>query len=242
MDDFSVLKGPEFDPAAVDPLIREFYEHTTRFTLDVVPRWRPAYKPAFWLFRKLFAEEIGQFNLPFDVREARQGVESHIDTIDFDNDKIIDLRGWVRVYRQSRIPIYVGIYTARRLDDRGYVSVGFPFPLANLTATLRPTNVGSRLVLRTDFEAGTVAGDYISLLDPVTARLTVFRIRHFHEEIEVFVDNGQLLTHHRFYFIGGRFLTLVYTIHRKPAGKPADKVALAEALPRAPTLIKRVAS
>src|SRR5262249_39820710 len=121
MDDFSVLRGPEFDPDRVDPLIREFYEHTTRFTLDVEPRWRAIYKPAFWLFRRLFAEEVGQFNLPFDVREARQGVESHIDTIDFDHDKTIDLRGWVRVYRQSRIPIYVGIYTTRRLDGRGYV-------------------------------------------------------------------------------------------------------------------------
>ena len=26
------LAGPDFDPAAVDPLVREFYEHTTRFT------------------------------------------------------------------------------------------------------------------------------------------------------------------------------------------------------------------
>ena len=34
------LAGPEFDPAAVDPRVREFYEHTTRFSLDIVPRWR----------------------------------------------------------------------------------------------------------------------------------------------------------------------------------------------------------
>ena len=32
------LAGPDFDPAAVDPLVREFYEHTTRFRLDIVPR------------------------------------------------------------------------------------------------------------------------------------------------------------------------------------------------------------
>ena len=31
------LAGPEFDPAGIDPLVREFYEHTTRFTLDIVP-------------------------------------------------------------------------------------------------------------------------------------------------------------------------------------------------------------
>ena len=34
------LAGPDFDPAEVDPLVREFYEHTTRFRLDIVPQWR----------------------------------------------------------------------------------------------------------------------------------------------------------------------------------------------------------
>jgi hypothetical protein len=217
-DDFSTLRGPDFDPAQVDPLIRELYEHTTRFTLDVVPHWSPIYKPAFWLFRKLFAERVGQLNLPFDAREAAQGIESHIDTIDFNDGKTIDLRCWVRVYRRSRLSLYIGFYTTLRHNDRGYVSVGFPLPFASLTSTLRPTNRGARLLLRTRREDGTVAGDYISLLNPVTDRLTVFRIPQFHEEIEVFVEDGQLVAHHRFYFVGRRFLTLVFTIHRKPNG------------------------
>ena len=221
MDDFSMLQGPDFDPAQVDPLIRELYEHTTRFTLDVVPHWSLIYKPAFWLFRKLFAEATGQFNLPFDAREAAQGLESHIDTIGFNDGKTLDLRCWVRVYRQSRLSLYVGFYTTLRHNDRGYVSVGFPLPFASLTSTLRPTNRGARLLLRTRREDGTVAGDYISLLNPLTDRLTVFRIPRFHEEIEVFVENGELVAHHRFYFIGRRFLTLVFTIHRKPNGARA---------------------
>ena len=32
------LAGPGLDPEQVDPLVREFYEHTTRFALDIVPR------------------------------------------------------------------------------------------------------------------------------------------------------------------------------------------------------------
>jgi len=27
--------GPSFDPGGTDPLVREFYEHTTRFALDI---------------------------------------------------------------------------------------------------------------------------------------------------------------------------------------------------------------
>ena len=35
------LAGPEFDPGAVDRRVREFYEHTTRFSIDIVPPVRP---------------------------------------------------------------------------------------------------------------------------------------------------------------------------------------------------------
>src|SRR5438045_879086 len=67
MEDMGVLRGPLLDPKRLHPLIREFYEHTTRFELTVEPKWNRLFLPAFWLFRVLFAEEVGQFNLPFDV-------------------------------------------------------------------------------------------------------------------------------------------------------------------------------
>jgi hypothetical protein len=39
------LAGPDFDPAGLDPRVREFYEHTTRFSLDIVPEWRLWVRP-----------------------------------------------------------------------------------------------------------------------------------------------------------------------------------------------------
>ncbi len=39
------LDGPDFDAAVVHPLIREFYEHTSRFKLSIVPEWRTWMKP-----------------------------------------------------------------------------------------------------------------------------------------------------------------------------------------------------
>ena len=41
------LAGPELDPGQVDPLVREFYEHTTRFALDIVPQWRLWVRPGY---------------------------------------------------------------------------------------------------------------------------------------------------------------------------------------------------
>src|SRR5262249_575609 len=140
MPDFNVLAGKWLEPARVHPLIHEFYEHTTRFTVVVHPQWFWFAKPFFWLFRKVFAELVGQFNLPIDDAEAGKGLDSHIDWIELNHDKVVDIRGWVRTYKGTDLAVYVGIYTTKSLADGAYVSVGFPLPEANLTATLVPMN------------------------------------------------------------------------------------------------------
>ena len=117
------LRGPTFDPAAVDPLIREFYEHTSSFLLHIRPEWKRRAQPFFLAFKRGIASRIGQANLPFDTEETQAGVVSYIDTIDFTADGIVDLRGWVRAYEASGEAIYVGVYTTfpprrRRLRER----------------------------------------------------------------------------------------------------------------------------
>jgi hypothetical protein len=67
------LAGPSFDPAGVDPLVREFYEHTTRFRLDIVPQWRPWVLPGYLLYRTLLARPLGQASVPMSQREAQHG-------------------------------------------------------------------------------------------------------------------------------------------------------------------------
>ena len=137
MDD---LRGPTFDPRQVNPLIREFYEHTSRFKLAIVPEWQPLMKPFFLLYKQFVARRIGQANLPFNQEEAQRGVVSYIDTIDFPGEEPVVLRGWVRAFAETDEAIYVGIYTTFRYENRGYVSVGFPLPESNFTATLLPYN------------------------------------------------------------------------------------------------------
>ena len=136
------LDGPTFDASLVHPLIREFYEHTSRFKLSIVPEWRRWMKPAYEIFKRVVAEPLGQAAIPSNIEEAQRGMVSTIDTIDLDDDEVIDIRGWIRTFADSGKPIYVGIYTSFRHDGRGYVSVGFPIPSANFTATLLPRNVG----------------------------------------------------------------------------------------------------
>jgi hypothetical protein len=216
------FQGPEFDPAQVHPLIREFYEHTSRFLLDITPIWNPWYQPLFYLFKRFIAQPIGQANLPFNQQEAQRGVVSYIDTIDFDRADVGTIRGWVRAFEETGEAIYVGVYTTFRHAGVGYVSVGFPLPESNFTATLVPAQFkGDGLLLRTRQAGLPYPGHYLSAREEGN-QLTVLKLPTLDEAIEVFVEAGQLRTEHRFYLAGLNFLTLSYQIHRKPETTTAD--------------------
>jgi hypothetical protein len=211
------LSGPTFDAQRVHPLIREFYEHTSRFKLSILPEWRRWMKPGYEVFKRVVAQPLGQAAIPSNIEEAQRGMVSTIDTIDLDDDEVIDVRGWIRTFADSGKPIYVGIYTSFRHEDRGYVSVGFPLPSANFTATLLPRNAGEHdfeLTSRTDLG---LPGHYLSTVDSDRDALTVLKLLSFHEQIHVYVAGGELKTDHSFSLAGQRFLTLRYAIERLAA-------------------------
>jgi hypothetical protein len=160
--------------------VREFYEQTTRFTLDIVPEWRAWVRPGYLLYRTLVARPLGQANVPMNQREALRGVRSRIDTIDTRPDEAahetVTVRGWIRSFADTDEPIYVGIYTTYRHDGRGYVSVGFPVPYGSFTATLVPRRRdGDGLTLSSDDDDK--AGHFSTYIDPDSGELTARRPR-----------------------------------------------------------------
>jgi hypothetical protein len=205
------LAGPTFDPSRVHPLIREFYEHTSRFSLSIVPEWRPWMKPAYELFKRVVAEPLGQAAIPSNIEDAQRGMVS---TIDLDGDEEIDIRGWIRTFADTGRPIYVGIYTSFRHDGRGYVSVGFPIPSSNFTATLLPHDAGQHDLLLSSRSELPFPGHYLSSVDSERDALTVLKLLAFEERIFVYVAGGELRTEHSFSLAGQRFLTLHYEIAR----------------------------
>src|SRR3954452_1990965 len=209
-----LLDGPTFHAQRVHPLIREFYEHTSRFRLSIVPEWRRWMKPGYEISKRLVAQPLGQAAIPSNIEEAQRGMVSTIDTIDLDGNDEIDIRGWIRTFADSGKPIYVGIYTSFRHEDRGYVSVGFPIPSANFTATLEPCNAGDHDFLLTSQSELAFPGHYLSSVDSERDALTVLKLLYFQEQIFVYVADGELRTEHSFALAGQRFLTLHYEIER----------------------------
>jgi adenylate kinase family enzyme len=215
------LAGADFDPSTVDPRVREFYEHTTRFTLDIVPEWRTWVRPGYLLYRTAVARPLGQANVPMNQREARRGVHSRIDTIATGGDGVPDVRGWIRTYAATDDPIYVGIYTTYRHEGRGYVSVGFPLPQGSFTATLAPRRRPGGGLTLTSRSPLPHPGHYLSFVDPDSGALSTLAVPGFAEELDVRVEEvaddgpGGLRAEHRFWIFGLPFLVLHYRITRK---------------------------
>ena len=210
-----LLSGPGFDPGGVHPLVREFYEHTTRFKLDIVPEWRLWVRPGYLLYRNLVARPLGQANVPMNQRETQRGIRSRIDTITLPGEQQIAVRGWIRSFVDTDEPIYVGIYTTYRHEGRGYVSVGFPVPHGSFTATLLPRpRDGGGLILTSSSELEH-PGHYLAYIDPDSRSLTAVAVPGFSEQLEVHLDDGELRAEHAFSVFGLPFLVLHYRMFRK---------------------------
>ena len=209
------LAGPQFDPGQVDPLVREFYEHTTRFALDIVPEWRLWVRPGYLLYRTVVARPLGQASIPMNQREAQRGVRSRIDTVS-GVDGTVSVRGWIRSFADDDEPIMVGIYTTYTQHDTGYVSVGFPVPEGSFTATLLPRSRPDRGLTLTSRADDGQTGHYLTYVDTTADELTALAVHGLEEQLDVFVDNGALRAEHAFWMFGFPFLTLHYHIARKP--------------------------
>ncbi len=208
------LAGPKLDPQQVEPLVREFYEHTTRFALDIVPHWRLWVRPGYLLYRTMVARPLGQASVPMNQREAQRGIRSRIDTVT-GVDGVVSVRGWIRSFADDDEPIMVGIYTTYARQGCGYVSVGFPVPEGSFTATLLPRSRPDRGMTLTSRVHDGQAGHYLTYVDTAADELTALAVHGFEEQLDVFVENGALRAEHAFWVFGFPFLVLDYRITRK---------------------------
>jgi hypothetical protein len=140
------------------------------------------------------------------------------------------LTSWIRSFTDTDEPIYVGIYTTYRHGGRGYVSVGLPLPQASFTATLLPrARPGGGLVLtsRSDLDQ---PGHYLAYIDPDSRDLTVLAVRGFAEQLDVYLQDGELRAEHAFSVFGFPFLVLHYRMYASRPGRPRDARRLSVAV------------
>jgi hypothetical protein len=216
MPAFSALDGPGFDASKVDPRVRDFYENTARYELDVESRWSRLFRPFGALLAMLFSRRLEQLNVPLDALGARQAMASRIVHVVDPRSGTVAVTGWVRRNRATAETVYVGAYSIAIVPARvdPCVKVVFPLPNGSATVLLRPSvEADGSLLLDSSGDCFGDAGFYFVVAGERDAWAR--HVRSFRECIHVYLDDdGALRTDHVFTLFGVAVLRLHYRLTR----------------------------
>ena len=212
LPDFAALRGPSFDPDAVNPRVRGFYEHTARYRLTVEPEWSPLFLPFVRILVGNVSPRVDQLNLPLTPVDARD-LTSEIIRLGSREDVRPTVTGWLRRVGPHGRVMYAGFYSiATPPRARGpCVKTVFPLPLGNATVLLRPSagKDGSLWLV----SAGAGFGDTGFYRTAVVGDFRLVRyIPAFRETFHIFPRGEGLRTDHSFRFFTLDVLSLRYTI------------------------------
>lgn len=137
---FDDLDGPGFRAADLRPEVRDFYEHTSQWRMEVWTGWQPWFWPGGEAISRLFGRRVGQLALPMRPLDVAHGMDSRV-TVLTDHTGVQRGAGWLRTLRSTGEYVYSGCYSHRRLPgaDRPSVHVAFPLERGNVQVFLRPS-------------------------------------------------------------------------------------------------------
>lgn len=138
--DMRQLDGPEFRAAELHPRIRDFYEHTSNWRMEVWTQWK--FQPGGELVSRLWGRRVQQLALPTRPLDVAYGMDSRVELI-LDAQGEQASAGWLRTLRATGEYVYNGCYSSRLLPGEGQPSVHVAFPLeqGNVQVFLKPRNL-----------------------------------------------------------------------------------------------------
>jgi hypothetical protein len=211
LDRLEDLASPDFDPAAVDPDVRHFYEHTDRYALLVRPAWVPLIAPLARLI-VAGAARVGQLVLPLDSGDWQRVCVEMLAAAPHDGPA--DLRLYERHYADGGA-MFIAAYATFRRDGRGWLAVALPLPWSAIVSVMAMENGpdgGIRLRTKPAFP-GDQAGFYLA-----TRWLTV-RLPG-HEDLRVMPTAAGLVAVHRVTVLGRLVMHMDYRLPRVDTEEP----------------------
>lgn len=190
--DLSGLAGPGFDPAAVHPMIHDFYTHTAAWRMEVWSSWSPLFWPGGELISRLFGKRVQQLALPMRPLDVSRGLDGRVSVI-ADADGVQVAAGWIRTLRGNGDVVFSGCYSRRTLPgaQRPSVHVTFPLEDGNVQVFLAPRHrPGGGLRLESPAGRWGADGAYIVVRD--RGRYFARRIP-VHETFDLYLDDEQVL-------------------------------------------------
>jgi hypothetical protein len=195
----ALLDGPGFDAEKLRPEVRDFYERTSRWRLQVWAQWCSAAWPFGWLVSVVFARRLEQLSLPLRPLDVAHGMSSDVRTVVGPDGRVLGT-SWHRRLRSTGATVFSGWYGVQPAPgaDRPSIRVVFPLPNGRLVVLLRPDVAADGALLLTSARGGWGDdGAYLVVQPRGSGRGWARRIP-VHEEFRVFVDHeGVLRTDHR---------------------------------------------
>lgn len=209
----SVLDGPGFDAGRLHPAVRDFYEHTASWRMEVWTGWSPLFWPAGEMVSRLWGRRVEQLALPMRPLDVARGMDSQVTPIR-DREDVQVAAAWTRTLRGNGRAVFSGAYAARTLPgaDRPSVHVAFPLESGNVQVFLRPSALDDGgLLLESPSGRFGEDGAYVVVRD---GRAHAARVP-LHETFHVYVDgHGVLRTDHELRLWGASAVRLHYKLER----------------------------
>jgi hypothetical protein len=210
----TVLDGPGFDAARLQPQIRDFYEHTAAWQMEVWSGWSPLFWPAGEAVASLYGRRVEQLALPMRPLDVARGMDSQVAIIRDAHGTQVSA-AWMRTLRGNARRVFSGSYSARTLPGarRPSVHVAFPLESGNVQVFLRPTiDDNGGLVLESPSGRFGQDGTYVVVRDGSDDYAARAPLR---ETFRVYVDeHGVLRTDHELRLWKASVVRLHYKLER----------------------------
>ncbi len=216
--DFAVLESADFKVNLVDQRVRDFYEQTSGYDLDVWAEWSSVFKPFGRLLAYIFSRRLQQLNVPLSSLDTSRGMTCEVIQLVEPSSGSIRYVAWLRHLAGTGHVLYAGCYSVCRVPgfDGVCVKVVFPLPNGNAIVLMKPTiGEDGSLTITSSGEQFGDAGFYFVVhngLGGVSGRY----VRGMQESIHVYSDeNSVVRADHVLNLFGLTFLRLHYRMTRK---------------------------
>jgi hypothetical protein len=217
--DFDALRGPGFDPAAVQPRVRHFYEHASQYQLEAWSEIALVGRFFLWLLVEFISQRMDQLNFPLSPMEMARGMTSQVIQLREQAGGSLVYTGWLRKLKSSGLVMFAGIYSVARIpgEDNPCVKVTFP-DRGSANVYLVPLNHTDGSFGLDSSGSGFGKSGFYRVIASGKDHLRVRNFKTLHELFHVYEDQeGVLRTDHKISFLGMTIVRLHYKMTLLPA-------------------------
>lgn len=217
-ESLDLLNSHSFHSDDIQGEVREFYERTSDYELDVWAEWSGFFRPFGRLLAYIFSRRLQQLNLPLSSLETSRGMSSRIIELVEPSSGMVKLVGWLRTLIGTGNVLYAGSYSVCKVPgfDGNCVKIVFPLPNGNATVIMRPEKQsdGTMKIVSSGQRFGD-PGFYL-LVRNANGTVTARYVRGMRETIHVYAaEGGSARADHILTLFNVVFLRLHYRMTKK---------------------------